>query len=560
MRDAGQPEDALSEYLKRAEFGGWPEEVFVSLYNAALLMEQLDRPEAEVLAAYSRASESRPSRAEAWHGAARYCRSKERHEQGFEAARRGLAIPYPKDGLFVQDWIYQYGLLDEFAVHAYWTDRFEECVDAAERLLSEGWIPPSMRDRIVSNRELAAARLRPALDAEQRFEALLRKARWREELQWTEAETLAAYEAAADLCPERVEAFHGASRYCRYRQRHKDGVEYSARGLAAPQPSYVPDAERWIYQHGLLDEFAVHAYWTERYAECLDACDRLLSEGKLPIAERDRVLRNRQFALDRIESNRAQVFIKSDRGSANGPSQHHDIPKVFHFITGLDSDFGGKHFSFVHQMAIRSALMLNEGFRAKVYYHHEPSGKYWDAVKRDVELVQVDLPTEVFGNPVEHFAHKADVLRMRILLEQGGIYLDLDTICQRPFAPLLDGRVVMGQEEVLRDDGSRVIIGLCNATIIAPPEAEFLRLWYDAYRNFTGGSAGDAWNKFSVQTPMTLAQQYPKLLRIEPASSFFWPSWDRVGITSLFSMDCDFPEAYSFHLWESQSWSSSKGN
>ena len=57
---------------------------------------------------------------------------------------------------------------------------------------------------------------------------------------------------------------------------------------------------------------------------------------------------------------------------------------------------------------------------------------------------------------------------------------------------------------------------------------------------------------------MALAQQHPELLRIEPASSFFWPGWDEAGIASMFSMDCEFPEAYSFHLWESQSWSLAK--
>ena len=32
-----------------------------------------------------------------------------------------LAIGHPKDIPGVEDWIYYYGLLDEFAVNAYWT-------------------------------------------------------------------------------------------------------------------------------------------------------------------------------------------------------------------------------------------------------------------------------------------------------------------------------------------------------------------------------------------------------------------------------------------------------
>ena len=62
----------------------------------------------------------------------------------------------------------------------------------------------------------------------------------------------------------------------------------------------APAVEDWIYEYGLLDEFAVNAYWTGKYAECVDACDRLLNEGKLPTEKRDRVLKNKQFAIEKL--------------------------------------------------------------------------------------------------------------------------------------------------------------------------------------------------------------------------------------------------------------------
>ena len=144
------------------------------------------------------------------------------------------------------------------------------------------------------------------------------------------------------------------------------------------------------------------------------------------------------------------------------------------------------------------------------------------------------------------------MLRLQILLEYGGIYLDIDTICQRPFEPLLDGRVVLGNEERIVN-GQREPVGLCNAIIIAPPRAQFLRLWYETYREFVGGPSGNLWNKFSVQMPMRLAREHSELVRIEPAASFFWPSWDSAGIRSMFSENLEFPEAFSFHLWQGQS-------
>jgi glycosyltransferase involved in cell wall biosynthesis len=79
FRDAGQKEAALKTYLKRAELGHWQQEVFASLYNVAKLMEAMNEPADDVLAAYAKATAARPTRAEALHGAARYCRNNERH-------------------------------------------------------------------------------------------------------------------------------------------------------------------------------------------------------------------------------------------------------------------------------------------------------------------------------------------------------------------------------------------------------------------------------------------------------------------------------------------------
>jgi glycosyltransferase involved in cell wall biosynthesis len=140
-RDCGEREKALANYLARAELRFWPEEVFISLYKAAQIKEQLGHPDQEVIDAYLRAATALPTRAEALHAASRFCRSKGRHEEGYQIAKRGLDISMPVGGLFVEAWIYEYGLLDEFAVHAYWTNRHQDCLDGCERLLRSGKLP-----------------------------------------------------------------------------------------------------------------------------------------------------------------------------------------------------------------------------------------------------------------------------------------------------------------------------------------------------------------------------------------------------------------------------------
>ena len=161
-RDSNQPERALEAYLKRADLGYWHEETCVALLQAARLMQTLERPAEDVLAIYSRARQACPDRAaEALHGAARYCRLGDRFEEGYQYALAGLNLARPGGGLFVETWIYDYGLLDELAVCAYWTGRYAASLEANEKVLALDCLPQDQRARIVANADFSRERLKP---------------------------------------------------------------------------------------------------------------------------------------------------------------------------------------------------------------------------------------------------------------------------------------------------------------------------------------------------------------------------------------------------------------
>jgi glycosyltransferase involved in cell wall biosynthesis len=155
-RDCGEREKALTNYLKRAHQGFWPEEIFFSLYQAGILQESLCFPPEAVLATYSLASDASPGRAEALHAAACYCRSLGRYEEGYRFAKRGVAMTMPDTGIFTASWIYDYGLLEELARNAFCVGRYQECMEACRRLLSEGKITKGMRDAVVKIADIAA--------------------------------------------------------------------------------------------------------------------------------------------------------------------------------------------------------------------------------------------------------------------------------------------------------------------------------------------------------------------------------------------------------------------
>jgi len=137
-RDCREREKALENYLVRAELGFWQEEVFISLYSAAQLKQELGRPDQEVIDAYLLAADAAPARAEALHGASRFCRFKGRNEEGYQIARRGIGKPSPSDALFLETWVYEYALLDEYAVNAYWAGHYRQCLDACLHILAGG--------------------------------------------------------------------------------------------------------------------------------------------------------------------------------------------------------------------------------------------------------------------------------------------------------------------------------------------------------------------------------------------------------------------------------------
>ena len=114
----------------------------------------------EVVGTYLEAFEVCPTRLESLHGAVRFCNGK-RHHQGHVLAKGaiGLRLACPPQGLFLQRWIYEYGLLDEFAVAAYWAGYYRDCVDACEALLAAGKIPPDQRERIEANARAARNQL-----------------------------------------------------------------------------------------------------------------------------------------------------------------------------------------------------------------------------------------------------------------------------------------------------------------------------------------------------------------------------------------------------------------
>jgi hypothetical protein len=246
------------------------------------------------------------------------------------------------------------------------------------------------------------------------------------------------------------------------------------------------------------------------------------------------------------------------------------IPNILHFIFGMAPDFGGKPFSLVHYLSVKSAVELNKPDAAYFHYQYEPTGEWWEKAKPLLTLVQITAPEEILGNKLYHVAHKADVVRLKALKEMGGIYLDLDTISVKPLTSLLHHSFAIGQERkpdfvpknwrqrikyklgLLKTDTGTS--GLCNAVLLSAKNSEFINLWLNEYKTFRSTGRDKYWNEHSVLVPLALAAKYPEHITQLSPYAFHYPLYDAAGLKMMFEEVHAFPEAYLHHLWESFAW------
>jgi hypothetical protein len=155
--DAGALAAARDLYERRAEMGGWEEEVCCAWRQAGRLNAELDEwPRAST--AFLAAWEARPSRLEAVHDLVAGLLDRRHHRTAYRftalaADAGGLAVP--EDILFVEPWVYRWGLLFQHSVAAYWCGEFDASIQACKRLLAIESLPDAHRRQAEVNIRLA---------------------------------------------------------------------------------------------------------------------------------------------------------------------------------------------------------------------------------------------------------------------------------------------------------------------------------------------------------------------------------------------------------------------
>ena len=206
----------------------------------------------------------------------------------------------------------------------------------------------------------------------------------------------------------------------------------------------------------------------------------------------------------------------------------------------------------MYYLCLTSCLNVNRPEAMHFHYHHEPWGEWWERIKPHLILRRISTEKAItdyeYSDPQLkpfRYAHLADFARLKILVEEGGIYADIDTLFLRPFPQhWLEREFILGQEKppaAAATGGS-----LCNAWIASSSGASFCKLWLESMWEAFDGS----WSNHSTLLPYQLWKQHPTLLNVEPESAFYALDWSPKSIADLFLRNVPLPEhAYSLHLW-----------
>ena len=241
----------------------------------------------------------------------------------------------------------------------------------------------------------------------------------------------------------------------------------------------------------------------------------------------------------------APAAVARAPGAAVAAAGGEAVPRALHLIFGLSADFGGKPFGMVHHLVIKAAKKFLSPQAIYFYHAHEPTGEWWAKSKPLLELRRVTPPATIFGKTLKRFAHQADVIRLELLQEFGGVYMDLDILLLAPLDAHFAHPMTLAHEGV---DGS---IGLGNALMFAARNASFVHKWYGRYHGFSDA----VWNGFSLRLPFELRLAEPSSVRTVDYASFYWPPWNPWGIAQLYRTErCILPTSSAVHLWETKVW------
>ena len=142
-----------------------------------------------------------------------------------------------------------------------------------------------------------------------------------------------------------------------------------------------------------------------------------------------------------------QMYPTVQKARTWSTAQAHHIPNIIHFVYGFSDS--PQVFGMHNYIAVASAKKKNPHCKILFHYMRQPIGKWWQHAKVLLdELIEHEDATEFHGQCLAHYAHKADVVRLKAISEHGGIYMDIDTISLQSWEQYqVDNQFILAEQD-----------------------------------------------------------------------------------------------------------------
>lgn len=167
------------------------------------------------------------------------------------------------------------------------------------------------------------------------------------------------------------------------------------------------------------------------------------------------------------------------------------IPNIIHMIYPVTDKT--RPWSVINTLAVKLARKHHDG---RIFIWTNDKYKIPEDVRFTIRIMACELPTHLEGVEIKWPQYVADVMRLQILRDHGGIYMDTDILLQKPLTEFLsEERLVMSWETADR-------MSMSNALMMSPPNNLFVEEWL---RRMPEAVQSDTWAYGGVVLPAKMA-------------------------------------------------------
>jgi len=216
----------------------------------------------------------------------------------------------------------------------------------------------------------------------------------------------------------------------------------------------------------------------------------------------------------------------------------------------------GMEFPYAYYLAVMSVLKTQKAAKINLWLVKEPVGKYYDAIRDKVTIRRIDKEVPEFPalqDRKQGFkeAHIVDYYRWNILYENGGIFIDLDSLSLSDYCSFIEDKL-SGSKEFLaslavsewipRPYHNSLFAGKKGSSLVKQMLDECVKRLNDGSGFKWGNSGPDVLNDFCVANPDKVAEAEYGLLG------------GCLELYQLYKPDGKLPDNIRFvHLWANSS-------